>query len=858
MQDVSWSMGVVGGGGLLAIATGLILWFIVRRQKQRLWLPVLRVIQLDLTVLPKFRWVHPPLWPLMCFFIAATALAVYLFEPSEPVIKGDQLDLRPTHVLFDLSPSLALNATSAQYGRQAQELLESLRDKAKLSYSLSSSPDIFSANDLKDVSTQIQGQGFHRAGLKLGAAIDVLLQNSPDIEHLVVASDRDQASWEDFNWRYLEKKVQISWFSIGQELNQADNVFIDELKPRDQSGLQKNMAWTVMIRRTGQGKPLKGQLKIELEGRSLGTHEWQFDAEGKSLELDILLPREIFLLERDDEKMLALHWELSASGPGDLLLDNVFRSWLYVKSEKALLIARPRGEMFLDESVFHLKTSLDVLGFRTQRIDQIDRSFPSALQPALVLSEAAPEATLSSFCPNEWLSKRAGQKGLRDSQVWLLPSGDLQDYGELCHCFAQLVKAPEVLAERPSYCEKIEHRDQYVGVLQSLGAMQIGGQVDSPLGAVGMNFRNQAVKLHILAFTQPLNPMRKGGVSFGQLPLMLQAIWKFMSGEAKAPIYGVGSTWPRIEDIAAHYAQGDGSLSNVPLAESLLRLMPAEQLPPQLRAGAQGLVRDSSMATRESDARPWIYLCLLLITLALWLEGLGFSLARWWKHQAWVSRWFGIGLLALLGQAWPEAQAQVRMNSVGYPSLPPLTSLRRDIAGRTSIEFLEKAIEHRSFERELLLEPWIWSYNPQVLDGLDRQNWGDLLAWLQRGGFLVVENHAGAALFKSRVLQQIPQGSWKPIPPDHELMRSFHLLASLPQCGDLVWEGFHFDQRIAIVLVPGDFLRLLLDERNSPACFAKFSREQALRVFINLLMVALATDYKKDQIHLPEILKRLR
>ena len=34
--------------------------------------------------------------------------------------------------------------------------------------------------------------------------------------------------------------------------------------------------------------------------------------------------------------------------------------------------------------------------------------------------------------------------------------------------------------------------------------------------------------------------------------------------------------------------------------------------------------------------------------------------------------------------------------------------------------------------------------------------------------------------------------------------------------------------------------------------------EQATRAFVNLLMVALATDYKKDQIHLPEILKRLR
>jgi hypothetical protein len=141
---------------------------------------------------------------------------------------------------------------------------------------------------------------------------------------------------------------------------------------------------------------------------------------------------------------------------------------------------------------------------------------------------------------------------------------------------------------------------------------------------------------------------------------------------------------------------------------------------------------------------------------------------------------------------------------------------------------------------------------------MDRNAFGELTGWMQRGGFLVVENHNGSQAFKQAVLEAIPKGAWKPIPPDHELMRSFHLLASLPQCENQVWEGFHFDQRIAMVLVPGDFLRFTLDEPGAGQCFGKFTHEQAVRVFINLMMVALATDYKKDQIHLPEILKRLR
>ena len=89
-------------------------------------------------------------------------------------------------------------------------------------------------------------------------------------------------------------------------------------------------------------------------------------------------------------------------------------------------------------------------------------------------------------------------------------------------------------------------------------------------------------------------------------------------------------------------------------------------------------------------------------------------------------------------------------------------------------------------------------------------------------------------------------------------MRSFHLLDSLPKCKGNVWMGYYYDDRIAVVASPYGFMQSLLDPLKQDECAAKVGREQSTRIFINLLMVALATDYKKDQIHLPEILKRLR
>ena len=121
---------------------------------------------------------------------------------------------------------------------------------------------------------------------------------------------------------------------------------------------------------------------------------------------------------------------------------------------------------------------------------------------------------------------------------------------------------------------------------------------------------------------------------------------------------------------------------------------------------------------------------------------------------------------------------------------------------------------------------------------------------------MIVEN--AQTLQNLEEIFNLPGGEWKVIPPDHEIMRSFHLLDSLPKCNNKVWLGYHFDQRIAAIAVPYGFLDSILDVTNQNTCSAKVTRERATRIFINILMVALATDYKKDQIHLPEILKRLR
>ncbi|RYZ59501.1 MAG: DUF4159 domain-containing protein [Proteobacteria bacterium] len=193
----------------------------------------------------------------------------------------------------------------------------------------------------------------------------------------------------------------------------------------------------------------------------------------------------------------------------------------------------------------------------------------------------------------------------------------------------------------------------------------------------------------------------------------------------------------------------------------------------------------------------------------------------------------------------------------GYSKTPNLTTVKRDVSGRTSIELMEQVKQNSQLNADSLSEPWLWVASPAIIESLSRSERAELVSWLQRGGFLVVENYKNAGDFRNKIVEAMPQGQWKLIPPDHELMRSFHLLASLPQCGDIGWEGFQFDQRLAVLLIPGDFIEALTAARSS-TCFPNLTSEQASKIFINLMMVVLTTDYKKDQVHLPEILKRLR
>ena len=150
----------------------------------------------------------------------------------------------------------------------------------------------------------------------------------------------------------------------------------------------------------------------------------------------------------------------------------------------------------------------------------------------------------------------------------------------------------------------------------------------------------------------------------------------------------------------------------------------------------------------------------------------------------------------------------------------------------------------------------IWTSSLAAISGKSGELNEDLRLWLRRGGLLVVEGRISEKQL-GKLSSSMIGGSWQVVAPDHEIMVSFHLLNSLPDCFGEVWKYYSFDKRVAILNIPYNFLDSI--QNGKPRCVSLDNyKEQSMRIFVNLLMVALTTDYKKDQVHLPEILKRLR
>ncbi|HYD05774.1 MAG TPA: DUF4159 domain-containing protein [Reyranella sp.] len=334
---------------------------------------------------------------------------------------------------------------------------------------------------------------------------------------------------------------------------------------------------------------------------------------------------------------------------------------------------------------------------------------------------------------------------------------------------------------------------------------------------------------------------------------------------------------------------------------------------PKPLALPSGVATDRLSEGGETDLSRWFLLgaaLLLLIDLllSLWLRGLMPRAVRIGRASA-----ASIAVALLLGLAVftlpPVAQAQTQRVAADQPGPSPLsdeqalkgsldTRLAYILTGDREVDDLSKAgleglseiLRNRTsvepadpvgldLERdEPRLYPLIYwpitasqpNLSPRASAALDR--------YLRTGGILFIDTRDQQMSFDRPVggnpdLKRLLSGIETPpliaMPPDHVLTKSFYLLSDMPGrwTGGKVWiesgSGRVNDGVTTIVIGANDYAGAwAVDQRgrgvNPVTPGGETQREMSFRVGVNLVMHALTGNYKDDQVHIQDIMQRLR
>jgi hypothetical protein len=191
-----------------------------------------------------------------------------------------------------------------------------------------------------------------------------------------------------------------------------------------------------------------------------------------------------------------------------------------------------------------------------------------------------------------------------------------------------------------------------------------------------------------------------------------------------------------------------------------------------------------------------------------------------------------------------------------------------EVRKRSSVEPILEPGRARLDKASLFRSPFVYWRGSDEFPPLSQQAIEGLRKYIHRGGFILIDDAtAGGEGFdravRRELLRAFPALPLQPISSDHTIYRSFYLLQNPVGRvqGPAFLEGITYGDRIAIVYsrhdLGGAFQRDKLGAWSRAVVpGGEPQRERAIRLGVNLVLYALCTDYKDDQVHAPFIMRR--
>lgn len=205
------------------------------------------------------------------------------------------------------------------------------------------------------------------------------------------------------------------------------------------------------------------------------------------------------------------------------------------------------------------------------------------------------------------------------------------------------------------------------------------------------------------------------------------------------------------------------------------------------------------------------------------------------------------------------------------PRPEALRSILAQVTRRTSIEVNREPVALKLADPELFRHPFIYMGGDEGFDPFPEKDLAILRNYLSYGGFLFIDDSSAKAdsAFDSSVRKMIstlfPQNPLQKIARDHSIFRSFYLLNTVSGRSIIkpYLEGISIKGRTVLMYSSNDqsgaWARNKLGHWNYDVIAGGYRQRQlAIRLGVNIIVYALTLDYKKDMVHLPIILERLR
>ncbi len=232
----------------------------------------------------------------------------------------------------------------------------------------------------------------------------------------------------------------------------------------------------------------------------------------------------------------------------------------------------------------------------------------------------------------------------------------------------------------------------------------------------------------------------------------------------------------------------------------------------------------------------------------------------------------GSGTAWAIGDASKVAIPQMQYEGGNHQPRPDaLESLLAQLAKRTSVEVKRESLDLKPADNRLFRYPILYMGGDQPFDPLTSQEAQMLRQYLTYGGFLIIDDNSAQpdsgfdASARKMIAQLFPHTPMQKISNDHSIFRSFYLLNEVTGRIRIhpYLEGITLKGRTVLVYSANDLGGAWSKNKLGHYDFDMIGggprqRTLSIRLGINIILYALTLDYKKDLVHLPIILERLR